>query len=118
MDPVKTTAHTAVVAKDRKGLTLYGIAAARVGKRRARDVLQFMVQWQIAMDALGAEDLTVAQYAEWWGESPTTAFRYQSWFREAFPGQQNPTYALSLARAVWDASKGVSGLSEARGVIS
>lgn len=113
MEPVKVREHAAVLVKDRKGQSLYAIAAARVGQNRAKAVVAFVMQWSIAMDALGADAITLQDYADYWGETRRTAFRHQSEFREAFPGQQTPTGVVHLARTVWDAKQGVSGLSAA-----
>jgi hypothetical protein len=113
MAAMTPTPHRAVLGKDRKGQSLYAIAAARVGQNRARAVMSFVMQWSIALDALGVETLTLADYREYWGETQRTAFRRQSEFRAAFPGQQDPTQVVFLARSVWHASTGVTGLSDA-----
>lgn len=113
MGDVKAREHTAVLTKDRHGHTLLAIASARVGQNRGRAVVTFLMQWSIAMEALGRDDIALQDYADYWGENRRTAFRRQSEFREAFPGQQTPTAVVHLARAVWDTSQGVNGLASA-----
>lgn len=92
--------NSVATVRDAQGRTLYGIASARVGKRRAISALAFVTQWDIALDALGVEDITLQEFADWWGESRSTVFRSQSLFREAFPPYSTPTPVLRIAWAV------------------
>lgn len=110
MGDVKAREHTAVLTKDRHGQSLYAIAAGRIGQKRGRAVIAFVMQWSIAMQALDRQTLTLDEYAEYWGETRRTAFRHQSEFRAAFPGQQTPDQVVQLARAVWDSRQGLNGL--------
>jgi hypothetical protein len=85
------------------------IAVDRVGQRKTPRVLSFILQWQIARDALG-HDPTIEEYAAWWKESRATAYRHLSLFREAFPSERDPTKICDLLSAHMDRRKGVASL--------
>jgi hypothetical protein len=75
--------------------TLQELAATRVGLIRSMKVVTFIVSWGIACEAIG-QPLTLEEYADWWKESRSTAFREQAVFREAFPGETTPQRIVDL----------------------
>jgi hypothetical protein len=77
--------------------TLQQLASARVGQTKGAKVVAFIVMWAIAEDALGHPP-TLDEYAEWWRESRSTAFRLQARFREAFPSETTPQRLVDLLR--------------------
>jgi hypothetical protein len=96
-------------------VSLFELLRRRVGFRRAVQVLEFMVAWDIARRSLhGREPLTLDEYADWWKRTRSTAFREQARFREALPGETTPDRLLDLAAAAWDQRTGVAGLGAAR----
>ena len=92
------------------GEPLLTIAARSVGLRKAFRVLTFMAAWDQARRAMRRETLTLAEYAEWWRESPATSYRHQALFREAFPGESTPDRLLDLADVQWNERQGLAGL--------
>lgn len=93
-----------------EGEPLLTVAARQGGMRRAFQVLTFMASWDQARKAMRRETLTLDEYADWWKESRTTAYRHQLWFREAFPGETTPDRLLDQAAAQWDERSGIAGL--------
>jgi hypothetical protein len=77
--------------------TLQQLASARVGQTKGAKVVAFIVMWAIAEEALGHPP-TLEEYAEWWRESRSTAFRLQARFREAFPTEATPQRIVDLLR--------------------
>jgi hypothetical protein len=78
------------------GEPLLRIAASHVGLRRGLRALGFMVAWDMCREALGHEP-DVQEYAAWWKEATSTAYRDMALFKEAFPGEDTPSRLLDLA---------------------
>jgi hypothetical protein len=76
----------------------------RVGYRKALKVFTYMAAWEIVCAdgrAKGAPDdwePTVDQYAIWWKESRSQAFRDQQLFRACLPGETTPSRVMRIAR--------------------
>jgi hypothetical protein len=97
----------------KKAPTLLSVAVRNVGFRRGCRAVAFLVCWAIVEDALGRTP-TLDEYADWWKESRSTAFREQAIFREAFPGELTPhriVVLLSGQRRHWHRA-GVGGAGE------
>jgi hypothetical protein len=75
--------------------TLQQLAAVRVGQIAGARVVAFIVQWAIAVEAVG-HSLTLEEYADWWHASRSTVFREQARFREAFPDETTPQRLVDL----------------------
>jgi hypothetical protein len=76
-------------------------------------VQAFIAQWTIASQSIGGP-ITLAEYADWWREPRSTAFRHQAQFRELFPELETPQPIAdaAIARADEWTSRGVSGLGQ------
>lgn len=101
-----------LVAK-RPAKTLMEVAIARQGIRKGASVVGFIVSWAIACEAV-EHPLTLDEYAEWWKESPATAYRQQARFRETFPGHATPQVIvdamLTHAEARQALKRGIPGV--------
>ena len=84
---------------DDLGEPLFMIAQRRVGMRRAVQVLTFLAAWDRAREALGAAELTLVEYREWWRVPERSAYRDQARFREAFPDELTPDRLLDRVAA-------------------
>jgi hypothetical protein len=76
-------------------MTLLELCVRRVGFRRGARVGAFVVAWGVARRELGRRP-TVEEYAAYWKQPRTSAFREQEWFREAFPECETPDPLLDL----------------------
>lgn len=95
--------------------SLAQIAIGKKGVIKGSRVLAFILCWGIAEEALGHPP-TVEEYADWWKESRSTAFREQARFRECFPQETTPQRIVDLLQAQrvdWK-TKGVNGLGQMR----
>ena len=95
--------------------TLAQVAIEKKGVIKGSRVLAFILCWGIAEEALGHPP-TVEEYADWWKESRSTAYREQARFRECFPTEATPQRIVNMLqaqRADWKA-KGVGGLGQVR----
>ena len=80
-------------AVDPASCTLVEWAYARTGSiLQAGRVVSYVVKYAAAREALG-EDPSAERYAEWWGESYSTAYRHQAEFRQVF-GHESPGVLL------------------------
>ena len=79
----------------RQPRTLQEFAAKNVGAIKSARVIAFVLSWGIAAEAVG-HPLTLEEYADWWKDSRSTAFREQALFREAFPGEKTPQRIVEL----------------------
>lgn len=70
------------------------VAIKRAGFIRGQQGLTFAAAWWIATYALDRPPVTVDEYAAWWRESRSQAFREQAAFRECFPEFSTPTELL------------------------
>jgi hypothetical protein len=69
---------------DPANCTLVEWAYARTGSiLQAGRVVGYVVKYAAAREELG-EELSVEVYADWWGESYTTAYRHSAEFRQVF----------------------------------
>lgn len=66
-----------------------------MGAIKSARVIAFVLSWGIAAEAVG-HPLTLEEYADWWKDSRSTAFREQALFREAFPGEKTPQRIVEL----------------------
>ncbi len=79
---------------DPASCTLVEWAYARTGSiLLAGRVVGYVVKYAAAREALG-EDPPVEVYADWWGESYTTAYRHAAEFRQVFE-HDNPGVLLA-----------------------
>ncbi len=79
---------------DPANCTLVEWAYARTGSvMRAGRVVGYVVKYAAAREALG-DDPAVEVYADWWGESYSTAYRHAAEFREVF-GHESPGVLLA-----------------------
>lgn len=69
----------------------------RVGFKEAMRVGTFMAAWDACEQELGREP-TVREYAAWWREPESTAFKHLSEFRRALPSERTPTRLMAIAR--------------------
>jgi hypothetical protein len=78
-----------VLPRKPKRVTWAHVFAARVGIRRAARVLSFIATWAGQEADLGRE-ISIEEYAEYWGTSLATAYRDLALFREAQPFFEHP----------------------------
>lgn len=78
--------------------SLLQIAHKRMGFLKGTRVVAFIVSWAVAEEALGHPP-SLEEYADWWKESRSTAFREQARFRECFPGEETPQRIVDLLTA-------------------
>jgi hypothetical protein len=67
----------------------------RQGFRRGAMVAEFITEWEVWLRSAG-QDGGVEEFAQWWKDSPRTAYRRLANFRAAFPelGKQATPSAL------------------------
>lgn len=81
---------------DVSNCTLIELAYARTGSMlKAARVVAFVVAWGQARDAAGGP-ITVDDYAAYWKESRSTAFRHRGEFRDVFPNLDTPEPIIEL----------------------
>src|SRR4051794_30310703 len=99
--------------KRRPPRTVMEWCLANGGVIKGARVQAFIAQWTIASQHIG-RPITLAEYAEWWREPRSTAFRHQAQFRELFPHLDTPQSIADAAIARSDewASRGVTGLGQ------
>jgi hypothetical protein len=78
--------------------TLFELMVKRVGIRKTRKVMGFMVAWAIVEQSVGAEP-SIEEYAAWWKQSAATTFREQALFRECFPEETSPSRLMNAPQA-------------------
>lgn len=101
-----------VMLKRRPARTVMEVAVAKRGPIKGARVVQFVVQWAIASQALGRE-ITLEEYADWWKESERTAYRHQAAFREVFgipTPQPFADQAIVRAEAIQRGPQGLGSL--------
>lgn len=86
------------------------LCIARGGVLKGARVMAFIAQWTMASQSVG-HPITLDEYAEWWRETRTTAYRHQREFRELFPGMKTPQPIANaaIARAHEWRDEGVKG---------
>lgn len=73
------------------------LAYARTGSMlKAARVVAFIQAWGVVREQLGRPP-TVEEYAEYWGESKSTAYKHQVEFRAVFDRCRTPDPVLDLA---------------------
>jgi hypothetical protein len=95
----------------RRPVTIAETCIARGGVMKGARVQAFITSWTIASQAMG-KPITLDEYAEWWREPRSTAYRHQARFREVFPELQTPqpiANAAILRASEWQA-RGVPGI--------
>jgi hypothetical protein len=97
----------------RPARTLLEVSVARAGVRQGMAVTKFVTEWVIASQALGGP-ITLHEFADWWKEPRSTAFRRQAKFRQVFPELETPQPIadLVLADRAEKAASGVSGVGQ------
>ncbi len=76
--------------------TVGQVAMQRVGFLKARSALLFAACWCIMARSIGRPPASIDEYAEWWAQSRSQAFREQAIFRKCFPEYTSPV-ELALA---------------------
>jgi hypothetical protein len=69
--------------------TIIEVCLARAGVMKGARVQSFISLWSIASQRLG-RPITVADYAEYYGENERTVYRHLRSFREVFPAIETP----------------------------
>lgn len=82
----------------RPAKTVLEVATARGGVLKGARVTHFIMQWTLASSMLG-KPISLSEYAEWWDEPHSTAFRHQRRFREVFPEFDTPQPIANRAMA-------------------
>jgi hypothetical protein len=62
---------------------------------KAARVVAFVSAWAVTARELG-RDPAVDEYAEWWGEPLSTAYKHLGEFRAVFPGAETPAAVVEL----------------------
>jgi hypothetical protein len=91
--------------------TIADVCIARGGLMKGARVQGFIAAWTIASQSMG-KPISLDEYAEWWREPRSTAFRHQARFREIFPELQTPqpiANAAILRASEWQ-DRGVPGI--------
>jgi hypothetical protein len=99
------------VMPKRRAVTVAEFCVARGGVLKGGRVQAFIAAWTIASQAMG-KPITLDEYADWWRETRSTAFRHQARFREIFPELQTPqpiANAAILRASEWQ-ERGVHGI--------
>lgn len=94
--------------------TLIEVAVARAGLMRGSRVTKFVTEWTLVVQAVG-HPITLAEFAEWWSEPMSTAYRRQAQFREVFPELETPQPIADLViagKAKKAAGAGVEGIGK------
>ena len=76
----------------------------RVGIMRTANLLSFLVEWAMALDANDWEPITLADYEEWAGVRRAAAYKRQALYRQVFD-DLNPNERLIAARAQMQAER-------------
>jgi hypothetical protein len=89
---------------DPTSCTLLEIAYLRHGSMlKAARVVAFVIGWGVVRQELGHEP-TVDEYADWWKEGRSTAYRHRDEFRHVFPQFETPGPVLDHLEATgWTA---------------
>ena len=77
------------MARRPKRITWAHVFASRVGIRRAARAMAFVATWAGQEADLGRE-ISIEEYADYWGSSLATAYRDLALFREAQPFFDHP----------------------------
>lgn len=81
---------------DPTNCTLLELVRSRTGRSlRAAQVVAFILAWGQTRERLGRTP-TVEEYAADWHAPLSSAYRERAYFREAFPGLDNPDQVLDV----------------------
>jgi hypothetical protein len=92
--------------------TLVELCVARGGPLKGARVGAFIASWALASHAQGGP-IGLDEYADYWAEPMSTAYRHQARFREMFPGQSTPQLLADELIRAYEADllkRGVGGL--------
>jgi hypothetical protein len=89
------------------------VCISRGGLRKGVRVQTFITAWTLASQSMG-RPITLDEYAEWWKQPRSTAFRHQAEFRAVFPQLETPQAIANvvIARGREWQTRGADGIGQ------